>query len=62
MRRPRIAGELMEFSLAANWMTILLPRMAQVVEPLLTMLEERMAGAPRWNAKVGIKRAFSDDS
>lgn len=50
MRRSRIAGHLMQFLHAANWMWTAPQRMSHVVEPLRATLEEGMDGTPRRTA------------
>lgn len=60
MHRPRMAGKLMQPLQAANWMRTSLSRLAEIVESLRAMLEERMLGAPRRTAEVASKRDFHD--
>lgn len=57
---PPTAGQQMQFLWAAIKMRTSLPRMSQVVEPLQTMLEKSMSGAPRRTAKVVRKRKLTN--
>ena len=59
MRRPEIAGELMQFLQAVSWLRTSLPRMAEVVWPLRVFLEEHMAGAKRRTHRVASNLAIS---
>ena len=38
-RRPQTAGDLMQFFQAVNWLRTVLPRLAEIVEPLRVLLK-----------------------
>ena len=66
MRRPESAGELMQFLQAVNWLRTSLPRMAETVDPLQSMLEEHLVGNSRRTERVASNRrieqhAWTDD-
>ena len=42
--RPETVGELMKFLQATNWMRLSLPYMAEIVAPLLALMEHRLKG------------------
>ena len=44
MRRPQTVGELMQFLQAVKWLRTSLPRLAEIVEPLRALMEERTEG------------------
>ena len=45
-----------------NWLRTSLPRMAEVVEPLLVFLEQLMAGASRRTKRVARNRVIQEDA
>ena len=62
IRRPETAAELMQFLHAMNWLRTSLPRMAEIVDPLRSFLDELMAGAPRRTKRVAKNRAIPPQS
>ena len=62
MQRPQNASELMQSLQAVNWLRTSLPRMAEVVVPLRSFLEQLMAGASRKTKRVARNRVIPEDS
>ena len=62
MRRPQVAGELMRFLQAVNWLRTSLSRLSEVVEPLRVLLEDHMRGIPRQTKRVALNRAIAEEA
>ena len=62
LRRPRTAGELMQFLQAVNWLRTSLPRLAEVVEPLRLLLEEHLRGNVRRTKRVASNKTIEESA
>lgn len=62
VHRPRTAGKMIKSLQATKVMRASLPRMAEIVDPLRAMLEERMHGSPRRTAKVTRNQIFPESA
>ena len=62
IRRPRTAGELMQFLQVVNWLRTFFPRLAEIVEPLRVLLKEHMGGIQRRTKRVASNRAVVEEA
>ena len=62
MRRPRTAGELMQFLQSVNWLRAFLPRLAKTLEPLRELLEEHLRGNVRRSKRAASNRIIDDSA